>query len=116
MCSGAHDASAPAMRSSHQWSRPSVMGVAPPASPVRRATTTCSIDGVSATAVSAFSFSGTTRAAPPPAVGGDEDLGLGVVDPVAQRVGEKPPNTTECGAPMRVQASMATGSSGIMGM
>jgi hypothetical protein len=28
----------------------------------------------------------------------------------------KPPKTTECGAPIRVQASMATGSSGIIGM
>ena len=29
---------------------------------------------------------------------------------------ENPPNTTEWAAPMRVQASMATGSSGIIGM
>ena len=29
---------------------------------------------------------------------------------------EKPPKTTECAAPIRVQASMATGSSGIIGM
>ncbi len=29
---------------------------------------------------------------------------------------EKPPNTTEWTAPMRVQASMATTSSGIIGM
>jgi hypothetical protein len=30
--------------------------------------------------------------------------------------GEKPPNTTEWGAPIRAHASMATGSSGIIGM
>ncbi len=30
--------------------------------------------------------------------------------------GEKPPNTTECTAPMRAQASIATAASGIMGM
>ena len=30
--------------------------------------------------------------------------------------GLNPPNTTECGAPMRAQASIATGSSGIIGM
>jgi hypothetical protein len=30
--------------------------------------------------------------------------------------GLKPPNTTECGAPMRAHASMATGSSGTIGM
>jgi hypothetical protein len=28
----------------------------------------------------------------------------------------KPPNTTECSAPMRVQASMAKAASGIIGM
>ena len=30
--------------------------------------------------------------------------------------GEKPPNTTECTAPMRAQASIATAASGIIGM
>ena len=30
--------------------------------------------------------------------------------------GEKPPNTTEWGAPMRAHASIATGSSGTIGM
>jgi hypothetical protein len=34
----------------------------------------------------------------------------------ARDSGEKPPKTTVCGAPSRVQASMATVSSGIMGM
>ncbi len=29
---------------------------------------------------------------------------------------EKPPNTTVCGTPMRVQASIATAASGIIGM
>ena len=29
---------------------------------------------------------------------------------------EKPPNTTVCGAPIRAQASIAIGSSGIIGM
>ena len=29
---------------------------------------------------------------------------------------EKPPKTTECGAPMRAQASIATTASGIIGM
>ena len=30
--------------------------------------------------------------------------------------GEKPPNTTLCGAPMRVHASIATATSGTIGM
>ena len=33
----------------------------------------------------------------------------------ASASGEKPPNTTECTAPMRAQASMATAASGIIG-
>jgi hypothetical protein len=50
------------------------------------------------------------------AVGGDDDLRLGVVDAVGQRWAENPPNTTECGAPMRAHASIATAASGIIGM
>ncbi len=34
----------------------------------------------------------------------------------ASASGEKPPNTTECTAPMRVQASIAIAASGIIGM
>jgi hypothetical protein len=34
----------------------------------------------------------------------------------ASAVDEKPPNTTECAAPMRVHASIAIGSSGTMPM
>ena len=34
----------------------------------------------------------------------------------ARASAEKPPNTTVCAAPRRAQASMATGSSGIIGM
>jgi S-formylglutathione hydrolase FrmB len=53
MASGAQVASAPAMRSWYQWSRPSVIDTS---CPVRRTTTTCSIVGVSASATSAFGF------------------------------------------------------------
>ena len=35
---------------------------------------------------------------------------------LASDSGEKPPNTTECMAPMRAQASIATAASGIIGM
>ena len=34
----------------------------------------------------------------------------------ASESGEKPPNTTECTAPMRAHASIATAVSGIIGM
>ena len=84
MRSGSHSADCCGTRSCHHTSRPSVMGTS---WAVRRSTSTFSIDGHSATAVSAVSLSGHDAAAAPRAVAGDEDLGLGVLDPVAQRVG-----------------------------
>jgi hypothetical protein len=33
--------------------------------------------------------------------------GCRILDAVRERFGEKPPNTTECTAPMRAQASIA---------
>ena len=61
---------------------------------------------------------GPTPLPPPaePAIGGDDGLALGVVDAVDEQVGLNPPNATEWGAPRRAQASMATGSSGTIGM
>ena len=49
-------------------------------------------------------------------VGGDDQAGIGVVAAVDDRVGLNPPKMTECATPMRAHASMATGSSGIIGM
>lgn len=49
-------------------------------------------------------------------VGGDHHLRLAIDDASGQGLGEKPPKTTEWIAPMRVQASMATTASGIIGM
>ena len=57
------------------------------AAPPRCTTTTCSIDGVSASASSAICFSGTIVAAAVAAVGGDEQPRLRVVDAIAQRLG-----------------------------
>jgi hypothetical protein len=42
--------------------------------------------------------------------------GAGVVDAVAQALAEKPPNTTECVAPMRAHACMAATPSTPIGM
>ena len=51
------------------------------------------------------------------AVGGDQHLGLGVVDAVGERVGARTRRTPRCAAaPMRAQASIATAASGIIGM
>ena len=70
--------------------------------------------GHSATAVSAVSFSGTMlprRQAPSPV--------MSTLAPASwmrsrSESEEKPPNTTECAAPMRAHASSAIGSSGTM--
>jgi len=43
-------------------------------------------------------------------------LGLASSMRVASSFGAKPPNTTECTAPRRAQASMATSASGTIGM
>ena len=53
----------------------------------RCATTTLCMEGVSSRASSAFALRGVTLPPRGPAVGGDEHLGLAVVDAVAQRVG-----------------------------
>ena len=49
-------------------------------------------------------------------VRGEHPLAVHVHDAVAQRVCAKAANTTECGAPMRAQASMTKAVAGIMGM
>lgn len=49
-------------------------------------------------------------------IGGDHGAAVGIENAVSQGIGEKPPNTTEWMAPMRVQASMAKAASGIIGM
>ena len=60
-------------------------------------------------------LSGTMPPLAPAAVGRDQHLARGVVDAARRAtVREKPPNTTECAAPMRAQASIAIGSSGTM--
>ena len=71
---------------------------------------------MSASATSAFAFSGTIapRRHPPSAV--MSTLASASLMRSDSESGENPPNTTECGAPMRAQASSAIGSSGIIGM
>ena len=74
------------------------------------------MDGVAAMAVSAAGLSGTTapRRFPPSAV--TRTFASASRMRSWRASDEKPPNTTECGAPIRAQASIATGSSGIIGM
>ncbi len=106
-------AGCPATTSCHHTSRPGAIGTS---SPVRRSTTTCSIVGVPATAASAFAFNGTTcpRRYEPSIV--TSTLASASLIRSFSASAENPPNTTECGAPSRAQASIATGSSGTMPM
>ena len=49
-------------------------------------------------------------------VSGDDELGFGVFATIGDGVGRKPPKITEWATPMRVQASIAIGSSSTIGM
>ena len=85
-----------------------------PSWPVRRSTSTRSIEGQSATAASAVSLRGTTlpRRHAPSAV--MRTFASASLMRSRSESAEKPPKTTECGAPMRAQASSEIGSSGTM--
>ena len=100
-------------RSCHQTSRPSVQATS---LPVRRTTRTCSTDGVLSTASSTAGFSGDAlpRRFWPSAVMTSRACASSMRERSASAL--KPPNTTECGAPRRAQASIATMASGIIGM
>ena len=110
---GGQSAEAVFMSSCHQWSRPPEIGTA---SPVRLTTTQFFTDGVCASAPSTLALSGTAlpRRQPPSAV-------MQIFAPQSlmrsrSASDEKPPNTTVWVTPMRVQASIATAASGIIGM
>ena len=82
----------------------------------RRTTMTCSTLGHSATASSTAGLSGSTlpRRKPPSAV--ITSFACASLMRSARALALNPPNTTECVAPMRAHASMATAASGIIGM
>ncbi len=84
--------------------------------PTRRSTTTLSTEGVCSTAPSAIFLSGTTlpRRHAPSCV----STTLAPQSLMRSRSASelKPPKTTECGAPRRAHASMATTASGTMPM
>ena len=84
-------------------------------SPVRRTITTPVIEGVSSSASSEIAFSGTIppRRWPPSAV--ISTLASASLIRSRSDCAENPAKTTLWGAPIRAQASIATGSSGIMG-
>ena len=110
-----HDAgsSGAAASSWYQRSRPSVIGTG---FPVRRTTSEARTPGDSAIASSAIRFSGTglpRRHASSWVTSTSHPMSFIRSD---SESAEKPPNTTVCGAPRRVQASIATASSGTIPM
>ena len=98
--------------SCHQTSRPSVHGTSVS---VRLTTRTCSIDGVSLTASSVFSFIGAglpRRYWPSEVI---SSFASASSTRALSAPGENPPKTTLCAAPSRAQASIETTASGIIG-
>ena len=82
---------------------------------MRLTTSTCSIEGVSFTASSVFSFIGAglpRRNCPSEVM---SSLHAASSMRALSAPGENPPNTTLCSAPSRAQASIATAASGIIG-
>ncbi len=112
--SGGHDAGSSEPRTSwYQWSRPSVIGTS---LPVRRTTMVPLTFGVSCSASSTILFNGTVeprRYASSCVRTYSQPMSLMRAD---SESAEKPPKTTVCGAPSRVHASIAIGSSGTMPM
>ena len=99
--------------SCHQWSRPGTMWTP---WPVRLTTIVASIVGVIDSASSAWCLRPTSlpRRYPPSAV--MRTLAWQSLIRPDSASAEKPPKTTVWGAPIRAQASIAIGSSGIIGM
>jgi len=118
IASAGHAADSCSSSRCHQWSRPSVISAndSSPSPPDRRRTTMqCLTEGACARAVSAMRLSGTVwpRRYPPSAV-------MRATAPASlirsrRESAENPPNTTECTAPIRAQASIAIAASGIIG-
>ena len=106
--SAGHAGEAARAASSSHTSRPSTQLIAPP---VRRTTSTlCTALPAAAAisaALSAFAFSGTLRPPRKPSSAVISTCDLQSTMRPASESGEKPPNTTEWIAPMRVQASIA---------
>ncbi len=113
MCSGGHSADASAMRSWYQWSRPSTMVTSPL---VRWTTTTAVTEGVAVTASSTAGLRGAAAPLRKPPSAVTMTLASASLTRSMIESGENPPKMQEWAAPMRVQANIATGSSGIIGM
>jgi len=98
--------------SSHR-SRPSFIGTH---CPVRRATSTVVTSDSPSIAWSTMALSGTARPPRIPSFAVISTLQPASSTRSRSEAAEKPPNTTECTAPMRAHASIANAVSGIIGM
>ncbi len=113
---GSHGHVAGSSEASASWSqvsRPSRIGTSPP---VRRTTRHFRTPGAASIASSAVRFSGTVeprRQASSCVISTSQPMSFMRSE---SESAEKPPKTTVCGAPSRVHASIATGSSGTMPM
>ena len=112
---GVHASGCRSTMSGHHTSRPAVIDVST-ASPSRRATRTCSIEGALAIASSAAGLRGVALPLrQPPSAVIRTFASASLIRP-ARASAEKPPKTTVWAAPSRAQASIAIGNSGIIGI
>ena len=104
--SGSQVSGWPSVTSWYQRSRGICMSTAPPVWRTTSTVSTLSVPG-SLSAASTLAFNGTVR--PPRRPSSAVMMSLLPLSATRSAIesGEKPPNTTECTAPMRAQASMA---------
>ncbi len=110
--SGSQDLSWPLTSSSQEI----CLGPSSSFSPVRFSTTMRWSDGTWGAASSTFFFRGTFAPLRQPASAVSSTFAPASFIRSRSASAEKPPNTTECTAPMRAHASMAMAASGTMGM
>ena len=110
--SASHSSSAASSTSWYQTSRPSSIGAS---SPTDFTTITVSIEGMSPITSSTSDLTGATLPLRRAWSAVISSLASDTSIRSATELGEKPPNTTLWGAPMRAQASIATTTSGIIG-
>ncbi len=113
MGSGGHSGDASAISSWYQWSRPSTHSTG---LSQRFTTTTDDTEWVSPSAESTLTLSGDAAPRRYPASAVMTHTASASLTRSVIEFGLKPPKMTECTAPIRVQANMATGSSGTIGM
>lgn len=114
MRSGSHSAGWPSTTSWNQRSRGACMSTAPPVWRTTSTVSTVLVPGIFS-AASTFALSGIFLPPRRPSSAVMISLLWQSITRSAMELAAKPPNTTECTAPMRAQASIATAASTIIG-